>query len=272
MQIEAGDSTYSRILKVTTLTRGGQRYTLDKNILRETTIEVYVNGVHSMRITCTPTDLHELVVGRLHSEGYISTIECIKTLEFTEDLCSVDVVLIRKDKPDKSSQLEVIPTTGGKGDVLCRYAYPGAAFKVYDPIPWDKNAIIDLYEDFVLDTPLHSLTKGTHSCRLAVDGSIVFVSEDIGRHNALDKAIGYTLMHSIDITRTIFFISGRIPVDMVSKAIRARIPVLASKAAPTDQAVMLAQKHGLTLIGLVNDNQLLVFSGAEFESDLSTES
>ena len=264
--MESKSSTYSRVLEVTAVARCGQRYTVDKNILRENTVEVFVNGIHSMHITCTPTNLQELVVGRLHSEGYISTIECIRAIDFSGDPCSVNVVLNRDDKPCRACRLEVVPTTGGNGEVMHRYDFPEAAFDAYDPIAWDKNTVFDLYEDFVLDTPLHSVTKGTHSCRLAVDGTIVFISEDIGRHNAFDKAIGYSLMHSIDIAHTLFFISGRIPVDMVSKAVRARIPVLASKAAPTDQAVLLAQKYGLTLIGLVNDHQLLVFSGADAQS------
>ncbi|MCL2756619.1 MAG: formate dehydrogenase accessory sulfurtransferase FdhD [Coriobacteriia bacterium] len=266
MQTETKCSVYSSVHKVTTLSRCGQRSSIDKNILNEKAVEVYINGVRSMRITCTPTDLKELVVGRLHSEGYISSFECIKSVDFTKDLSTVNVVLDREDEPGEKSLVQVIPSTGGNGEVMRRYASTDISFKAYDPIVWDKNAIFNLYEDFLLDTPLHTVTKGTHSCRLAVDGTIVFISEDIGRHNAFDKAIGYTLIHSIDITRTLFFISGRIPVDMVSKAIRARIPVLATKAAPTDQAVMLAQNYGLTLIGLVNANQLLVFSGAEFES------
>jgi FdhD protein len=244
---------------------------MDKDTLRENTVDIHVNGIHVMRITCTPTDIYELVVGRLRSEGYISSIECIETLDMdcTEDLCSVRVFLHRRDMPGESCHLKIIPTTGGNGDIKSSYALPDVAFEPYDPIVWDANTIFALYESFALDTPLHSLTKGTHSCRLAVDGTIVFTSEDIGRHNAFDKAIGYSLVHSLDISRTVFFVSGRIPVDMVSKALRARIPVLASKAAPSDQAVKLAKKYGLTLVCLVNNDQLLVFSGAEFERSSS---
>ena len=269
MQVDVDNIAYSRQIDATTIKRSGQRSEDKHNVLRESTVDVYINNVQAMRITCTPTNVYELVVGRLYSEGYISSINDIKKLDFAGDLFEVNILLIREDAPEDKSQAHLIATTGGSGEVRRRYAFNEKTYAAYGPVSWDKKTIFNLYDSFALDTPLHSLTKGTHSCRLAVDGELVFIAEDIGRHNTIDKAVGYALMHNIDINRTIFFCSGRLPVDMVSKAIRARIPILASKAAPTDQAVVLAQKYGLTLICLVNDEQLVVFSGVDFESETS---
>lgn len=72
--------------------------------------------------------------------------------------------------------------------------------------------------------------------------------EDIGRHNALDKCIGYALLEQLDLSECILFTTGRVPTDMVQKVIAAGIPVLASKAVPTDQAIELAKKYHLNLI------------------------
>ena len=68
--------------------------------------------------------------------------------------------------------------------------------------------------------------------------------EDIGRHNALDKCIGYALLKQLELSECILFTTGRVPTDMVQKVIAAGIPVLASKAVPTDQAIELAKSTG----------------------------
>ena len=83
--------------------------------------------------------------------------------------------------------------------------------------------------------------------------------EDLGRHNALDKVIGAALMQEIDLKQCVLFSSGRLPTDMVAKAIRAGVPVLASKAAPTVQGIELAKKYRLTLITGVREDKLTVY-------------
>ena len=103
-------------------------------------------------------------------------------------------------------------------------------------------------DEFAKDSGLHRQTGGTHSCYLGIEGKCLCHMEDIGRHNALDKCIGYALRENLDLKKCILFTTGRVPTDMVQKVIAAGIPVLASKAVPTDQAVQLAEKYNLTLI------------------------
>ena len=124
------------------------------------------------------------------------------------------------------------------------------------PIDWTPEQIFTLADRFSEDTPLHKLTGATHSCFLARGSELLFSCEDIGRHNALDKAIGFALRHDIDLTGCIAYSSGRLPTDMVEKAIRAGLPVLCTKASPTAEAVALAQSCGLTLIGCARPQHL----------------
>jgi len=72
--------------------------------------------------------------------------------------------------------------------------------------------------------------------------------EDIGRHNAFDKVVGWALLNGVDLAKCMLYTSGRVPSDMASKAIRAGIPILVSKSVATDQGVALARAYGLTLI------------------------
>ena len=129
------------------------------------------------------------------------------------------------------------------------------------PVPWKKQWIFDLADCFANGTPLHSQTWATHSCFLACDGELLFQCEDIGRHTALDKAIGYALRHNIDLKKCVVYSSGRIPTDMAIKAIRAGIPVLASKASPSAEAVAMAKEYHLTLICAARRDRMKLFTG-----------
>lgn len=115
-------------------------------------------------------------------------------------------------------------------------------------------------DTFADGMPLHGVTFATHSCLLARRDEILFSCEDIGRHNALDKVIGYALRHQIDLTECMVYSSGRIPTDMAMKAIYAGIPVLSSKASPTTEAIELAKAYRLTLVCAARRDRMKVFS------------
>ena len=96
-----------------------------------------------------------------------------------------------------------------------------------------------------------------------------FSCEDIGRHNALDKVIGYALRHNIDLHQCMIYSSGRIPTDMTMKAIQAGIPVLSSKASPTSEAIELAREYHLTLICAARRDRMKVFASPDLCSTSS---
>ena len=133
------------------------------------------------------------------------------------------------------------------------------------PISWRAEQVFDLADRFHAGMPLHGQTWATHSCFLAKDGQLLFQCEDIGRHNALDKAIGYALRHGISLSRCMVYSSGRIPTDMAMKAIRAGIPILASKASPTAEAIALAKEYGLTLVCAARRDRMKLFAGTKPE-------
>ncbi|MCR5586048.1 MAG: formate dehydrogenase accessory sulfurtransferase FdhD [Lachnospiraceae bacterium] len=193
-------------------------------LIREYRLLVKVNGSSKFQITCTKDCLKELVVGRLFLNGWIEKFDDISEMKFSEmdrEVC----VNVPECEPVVSREFQNVPE-----------------FEFQDG--W----IFKLIKEFSKGMPLHDETRGTHSCILAKEDEILFSCEDIGRHNAVDKAIGYALINGIDFHKCLIFTSGRVPVDMVEKAIIAGVPVIVSKAVPTYEAVELAKKYRVTIV------------------------
>jgi len=218
-------------------------------ILREHRLEILVNEQRFASLVCTGTDLAELVLGRLVTEGIIAKADDVESLYLCESGNRVRVFLNKKIVLQPAAQPE--PTCCTDNHVyLETEANTGtsSAGNRQQVSSYSSADIFNLLRAFSDDSRLHRTTRGAHSCVLSHRGEIVYTSEDLGRHNAVDKAVGYALLHELNPADCILFTTGRIPTDMVRKAIAASIPVLVSKAVPTEDAVELAHNAGLTLI------------------------
>ena len=111
---------------------------------------------------------------------------------------------------------------------------------------------------------LRKTVGGVHAAGVFhADGSMVVVCEDIGRHNAVDKAIGHCLLRGVPLGDKVLLCSGRLSYEMVMKAIRAGFPVLASITVPTSLAVSLAGLYNLTLVGHLRGERMTIFTHPE---------
>jgi len=105
-------------------------------------------------------------------------------------------------------------------------------------------------------------TGGTHWAALFdKEGRVLAFSEDIGRHNAVDKVIGYAVLNGLNLSELILASSGRMPYGMVKKVVNAGIPIVITKSPPTDKGVELARKHNITLIGFARGKRFTIYSG-----------
>lgn len=256
--------------------RNGTTRSEEEPVLEEHLLNVYVNEQLTMKLICIPEHLTELVFGRLLTEGIIESTEDVESIYICEYGKRAKVVLKNSDSLGKSSVLidtnisstegkvsyiEETPTCCTGNHILNDYFITQTEVRPVTPINWKPDWIFALADHFSNGMPLHGQTWATHSCFLAQNGELLFECEDIGRHNALDKAIGYALRHHIDLKNCIVYSSGRIPTDMILKAIRAGIPLLASKASVTKEAIELAEEYHLTLIGAARRDRMKLYTG-----------
>jgi len=114
------------------------------------------------------------------------------------------------------------------------------------------------------EASLYRLTGGAHIAALAdCSGRLILTAQDIGRHTAVDKVIGKAVLSGVDVSRCVLICSGRLSSEITLKALHARAPVLASRAAPTDLSVQLARRYLLTLVGFARGRRMNVYSVPE---------
>jgi FdhD protein len=109
-----------------------------------------------------------------------------------------------------------------------------------------------------------SRTGGLHAAGLfSADGELIVVREDVGRHNAVDKVVGWALLHGrLPLTGCVMLVSGRASFELVQKAVLAGVPLLAAVSAPSSLAVDLAEEADLTLVGFLRGPSMNVYTGA----------
>lgn len=219
----------------THVSRGGEESLFRQTLAREHRLGLYVDGAPFAQLVCTPSQLRELVLGRLCTAGRIAVQEDVLSLTFSDAEDRADIC-------------------------ICPGAVRASAQPPTDRSAWRREDIFLLAGCLPSSMPLHDATMGTHGCLLLHRGEILCCCEDIGRHNAIDKAVGTALTRGIPLNECVLYTTGRIAVDIVEKTVTAGVPVLVSRTLPTAEAVALAETRGLTLIGRAWEAQYEVFT------------
>jgi FdhD protein len=225
------------------------------------TIEVAEAG--SFTIMCSPSEARALAVGFLFSEGMIDVLDHLDLLEECEDSPGVIRVKLSRNAPGVSGRernLLVVSSCGlcGAEGLEKRLA---AIPRVGDTLRISGRTLRGIAEAMRGGQPFFKESGGTHAAGIySPGGEPVAVAEDIGRHNALDKAIGKCLLAGRSPAGLLAMLSGRVSLEMVSKSARAGLELVAAVSAPTSYAVSAAERCGITLCAFVRETRATVFT------------
>ncbi len=221
-------------------------------VVEETPYALFVNGRHMMTAMMSPSDLEDFVTGFLFTEQVIKGPEEIESIRVEKNRISVITTnLFRVVGPKKT----ILSGCGGSASYIDAEKLP----TIRSDFSVGSGFVADLIKQ-TLNSELHQLTGGIHVVALAGADGIIRVAEDIGRHNALDRVIGYALREGIDRSRTFIIVSGRISSEMARKCLIANIPIIVSRGATTTLALEVAVKNGLTIVGFVRGSKMNVYS------------
>lgn len=225
-------------------------------LLQEHRIDLWIHDLFWTSITCTPCDLHDLLLGRLVTAGIVGSKEAVETINLLEQATCAKVLVKDEYRQEALKAAEISSGVKGERGIL---GFELNRFPLRR-INWEPQWIQQMADALENKTPLYAATHSAHSSLVLCEGNILCLREDMARHNAIDKVVGWTEQKGIDRSNCILFTSGRIPVDMATKGIRAGFSVMASKALPTQQAVELAKNYRLTLLHISKRMGLVRFS------------
>lgn len=220
------------------------------SVIIEKELRIYVSDKHLVTASITPSMEKEFVTGYLFGQGFINSVDEISSITIADNAAQVKLKEEAKISGQTRSASYRIVSGGG------RVAYSD---KVELPQIKDRKKISQVQIFKAMNTlfetaRIYRETEGVHAAGLfTTEGRLVCIVEDIGRHNSLDKAIGYALLNKIDFGNTFLVSTGRMASEMVAKICRAGIPLAATKTAVTDKGLEIGRKHGLTIIGFVRD-------------------
>lgn len=225
---------------------------------------ISVDWTEEYSIMRTPGHDEELTIGFLFTEGIIDSVDEIQFMrKCAGDRGGMDVCTTGRSRPPVRRTLVVNSSCGLCGrvelDALLRGLQPVApGFKL------PPDCLHDLPERMRAGQSLFESTGASHAVALFnPEGDVLAVREDVGRHNALDKVIGRGLMDRDILAQRGLFLSGRASLEMIIKAARARIPLVASVSAPTDLAVEAAERLDITLCGFVRGQDFTAYTHQE---------
>ena len=215
----------------------------------------------------TPGHDFDLVAGWLVSEGAVTAREDIAAMRLCPDEDNtVEVALARGVEPPRPRAFATTSACGVCGsdtvvEVLAGLRWPVAN----DPVTVGADVIAALPDLLRERQRAFERTGGLHAAGLfTADGEPLYVREDVGRHNAVDKVVGAALRDGVlPAAGTVLQVSGRASFELVQKAARAGIPVLSAISAPSTLAVDLAEECGLTLLGFVRGDSMNVYTRAD---------
>lgn len=252
------------IIRVDVSTRKAEKTT--DYVAEEKPLHIFLNRTRYVTVFCSPSNLKELAVGHVISEGIVKSIEEIERIDLKEEegVCRINLKPdVKIDERLKLSQhfSRVIFSACGSNSP---YQPSLGLGKIQSDLKVKAEIVSNCVNrlNFIAET--FRKTGGVHVAAIyRSDGTLVTFAEDIGRHNAVDKVIGSSILKGIDLGNCFLALSGRLTGDIVLKAAKMGLPIVASLAAAINSGIAIAKEVELTLVGFVRGKRMNIYSFPE---------
>jgi len=235
-------------------------------VAEETLLHIFMNEKHYVTVLCSPNQLRELAIGHLLSEGVLKSLDEIEDIELDDGRFHIrlrDDIDIEKRMLVSQPLNRVILTSCSSAnyqlpaDLIDRLYLP----KVRGDAIIDSRIILESVKHLNTVAKLFRSTGGVHVAALySLKGELLTLAEDVGRHNAVDKVVGAAAMKDLSLGECFLAISGRLSGDIVLKAARLRVPLVASMSAALSSGVEVARLVGMTLIAFVRGARMNILT------------
>ncbi|HXX58736.1 MAG TPA: formate dehydrogenase accessory sulfurtransferase FdhD [Thermodesulfovibrionales bacterium] len=229
----------------------------DDSLALEKKVRISVNDREIISLYCTPLMIRELVVGLLMTEGIIQGNWCADRMGIEYG----DEIRVNIPAEGEVSMEGKTVTSGCVGGITFDKKIESGP--IHDAFTINKADLKNIYGEFQRKSELYKITGCIHSAALSDGRSLICFAEDIGRHNAVDKVIGYAVLEHIPLSGKLLLASGRISSEIATKCSRWGIPLLVTRTAPTHLAVEIAERMHVTLVGFMRGNRFNVYTHPE---------
>ena len=230
-------------------------------VAREFPLTVMLNSQELVTLLCSPTNLKYLATGFLFSEGLLKCKDDIRRITLDDRRGVVRVEADSDEELARDALGRRFITSGcGRGTSFYSAVDVQGHVKVQSPLKISTLEILALVNEFQSHSQIYRATGGVHSAALCDTRNIIIFSEDIGRHNAIDKIFGECIANDIATDDHIIITSGRVSSEILLKVARRNVPVIVSKSAPTDLGLKLAADLGVTVVGFVRGKRMNVYT------------
>jgi FdhD protein len=240
-------------------------------VATEEPLEIRIEGRPIAVIMRTPGHDEDLAAGFLLTENVVKHADELFEISVcpsvSEGRGNTADVLLAGVQVDWASLTRHVFTSSSCG--VCGKASVEAVFQTFPPVKGDwqipAKLVQEMPEQLRARQSTFEQTGGLHACGLFnLAGDILLVREDVGRHNAIDKVLGFALReYLLPLSRCVLMVSGRVSFEIMQKALAAGIPFVAAVSAPSSLAVQFAQESGQTLVGFLRGNKMNVYAGEQ---------
>ena len=235
---------------------GGTWRRVEGGLVTETRLTLYLNGQWLADFMCSPLDLEALAVGYAYNAELIHARENVRWLKANVHESALDMFVT--PAPQKLPAPRVITSgCGGDGGVQ-------ALTEAFPPLESDfrttPQTLVRLLRELNGAAQVYQQVRGIHTSILGDADGMRLAAEDIGRHNTLDKLAGKALLEGVETRDLIILTSGRVSSEMLFKARRMRVPLVASRTSPTSAAIRLAEAWGICVVGYLRRDGMRIYT------------